>query len=371
MKAILYLRDGTVFQGQGFGAKGEVCGEVVFHTGMTGYQEVLTDPSYNEQIVTMTYPQIGNYGVNIPDSESRSLFLRGFVVKQNCQWPSNWRSGNSLDAYLRKHKVIGIEDIDTRALVRHLRDHGAKDGILSTVDFDTQSLARKLDKYPGLVGRDIAKDVTSKKKYRWTQGVVDVISGKEDLPKKRFKVVAMDFGIKLNILRLLRSSGCDVTVVPASATKADIMKMNPDGLFLSNGPGDPEGVDYAVETVKSLIGWLPIFGICLGHQILALAFGGKTYKLKFGHHGANHPVMNLATKAVEITSQNHGFCVDMKSMRGKNIEVTHVNLNDNTVEGIRHKKIPAFSVQYHPEAAPGPHDSAYLFETFTDMMGRR
>lgn len=367
-KAILYLEDEKQFIGNSFGASGESCGEVVFHTGMSGYQEILTDPSYNEQIVTMTYPQIGNYGINVQDAESRKLFLRGFIVKENCEFPSNWRSSKSLDAYLKKNKVLGLEGIDTRALVRHLRDNGAKNGIISTMDFDPKSLQKKLDAYPGLVGRDIVKDVTVPEKYKWDQGALDMNTGKQVKPKPEYHVVAMDFGIKTNILRMLRSAGCRVTVVPADTSSKEILDMNPDGVFLSNGPGDPQPVSYAVDTIRNLIGWVPIFGICLGHQLLALSFGGKTYKLKFGHHGANHPVKNLKTKQVEITSQNHGFCVDMNSLKGKNIEVTHMNLNDDTVEGIRHKKIPAFSVQYHPEAAPGPHDSAYLFEQFTRMM---
>lgn len=368
MKAVLLLEDGTVFEGNGFGAKTESFGEVVFHTGMSGYQEILTDPSYNEQIVTMTYPEIGNYGVNPDDTESRKLFLKGFIVKELCNYPSSWRSKNSLDNYLKKNNIPGIEGIDTRMLVRHLRDKGAKCGVISTNDFNIESLKNKLLSFPSLVGRDIVKDVTSAKKYKWKSSLKDVITGKEIKSPKRFKVIAMDFGIKTNILRMLVSYGCEVLVVPANTSSKELLAMNPDGLFLSNGPGDPEAVSYAIKTVRNLIGWIPIFGICLGHQILALAFGGKTYKLKFGHHGANHPVKNLKTSAIEITSQNHGFCVDMNSLKNKNIEVTHMNLNDNTVEGIRHKRIPAFSVQYHPEASPGPHDSSYLFNEFTKMM---
>jgi carbamoyl-phosphate synthase small subunit len=368
MKAVMVLEDGKIFEGTGFGARGEGVGEVVFHTGMSGYQEILTDPSYNEQIVTMTYPQIGNYGVSGEDAESRKLFLRGFIVKENCEFPSNWRSEQSLHSYLKQNNIVGLAGIDTRALVRHLRDKGSKCGIISTREYDVKKLKAKLAGYPGLVNRDIVQDVTCKKKYEWQHGVADVCTGKQKKPVKKFKVVAVDFGIKTNILRMLRSSGCGVTVVPADSTAEEILKARPDGVFLSNGPGDPGPVTYAIKTIRDLLGKVPIFGICLGQQLLGLALGGKTYKLKFGHHGANHPVMNLKTKVVEITSQNHGFCVDMKSLKKKDVEVTHMNLNDNTVEGIRCKKLPAFSVQYHPEAAPGPHDSSYLFNDFIEMM---
>ncbi len=365
MKAILLLEDGKFFEGKAFGASGETMGEVVFHTGMTGYQEILTDPSYNEQIVTMTYPQIGNYGVNKEDAESRALFLKGFIVKENCSVPSNWRSQMSLDAYLKKNNVIGLEKIDTRELVRHIRDHGAKGGIISTKDFDKKSLIKKLSKYKGLVGRDIVKGITTKKKYAWTEGIV--YPKREEKIADKYKVITLDFGVKQNILRMLRTANCSVSVVPANTTAESILKQKPDGVFLSNGPGDPEAVSYAIETVKQLLGKVPMFGICLGHQILSLALGCKTYKLKFGHHGANHPVMNLKTKTVEITSQNHGFCVDVKSLP-KDVIATHTNLNDMTNEGIMHKTLPAFSVQYHPEASPGPHDSSYLFKEFTDMI---
>lgn len=368
MKAILLLEDGTVFEGTSFGAEGIKCGEVVFNTSMTGYQEILTDPSYNEQIVTMTYPLIGNYGTNKTDWESRKIFARGFIVKENCDYPSNWRNKDSLGEYLKKNKVVGLQGIDTRKLVKHIREKGAMKGVISSTEKRITKLKEELAKYPGLVGRDIVKDVTARKSYQWDKGVVDVITGEEQLPEKKYKVVAFDFGVKLNILRLLRSHGCDVTVVPAKTTAGEVLKMKPDGIFLSNGPGDPEPVKYAVETVKKLLGKVPIFGICLGHQILSLAIGGSTYKLKFGHRGANHPVQNLATKAVEITSQNHGFCVDLDSLKDKNVELTHVNLNDKTVEGVRCKEVNAFSVQYHPEASPGPHDSSYLFDEFTKLM---
>ena len=368
VKAILLLEDGTVFKGNSFGAEGTSCGEVVFNTSMSGYQEILTDPSYNEQIITMTYPLIGNYGTNEADRESRKVFARGFIVKENCDYPSNWRNKDSLGDYLKKNKVVGLEGIDTRKLVRHIRQKGAMRGVISSTEKRISKLKEILDGYPGLVGRDIVKDVTTPRAYNWDKGVVDPVKGRQCLPEKKYKVVAFDFGVKQNILRLLRSSGCDVTVVPADTAAQEVLKMKPDGIFLSNGPGDPEPVGYAVKTVKVLLGKVPIFGICLGHQILSLALGGKTYKLKFGHRGANHPVQNLANKQVEITSQNHGFCVDVGSLKGIDLRLTHLNLNDKTVEGIRCEKLKAFSVQHHPEASPGPHDSGYLFEEFTKMM---
>ncbi len=368
MKAILLLEDGTVFEGKSFGAKGQKCGEVVFNTSMAGYQEILTDPSYHEQIITMTYPLIGNYGTNKEDVESRKLFVSGFIVKENCDYPSNWRNGQSLSDYLKANNIVGLEGIDTRALVKHIRIQGAMRGIISSDEFNIKILKEKLEKYPGLVGRDIVKNVTSKKPYNWDKGVIDCLENIEIKPDKKFKVVAIDFGIKQNILRLLRSHGCEVHVVPAKTSAKEILGKKPDGIFLSNGPGDPAPVDYAVETIKELLGTVPIFGICLGHQLLALALGAKTYKLKFGHRGANHPVKNLKTGKIEITSQNHGFCVDMNSLDTKDIELTHLNLNDNTNEGIFCKKLKAFSVQYHPEASPGPHDSNYLFDNFIKLM---
>ncbi|MHC5061476.1 MAG: glutamine-hydrolyzing carbamoyl-phosphate synthase small subunit [Planctomycetota bacterium] len=371
MKAILLLEDGTIFRGTSFGAKGQKCGEVVFNTAMTGYQEILTDPSYNEQIITMTYPLIGNYGTNTADVESRRTFVSGFIVKENCDRPSNWRSSNSLTDYLKKNKVVGLEGIDTRKLVKHIRTEGAMRGIISSAELDIGKLKKKLDKYPGLVDRDIVKHVTVKKPYRWSRGVIDPLTGREEKPPLKYKVVAFDFGIKLNILRLLRSHGCDVRVVPANTSAKDVLAQKPDGVFLSNGPGDPDPVDYAVESIRDLLGKVPIFGICLGQQLLALALGAKRFKLKFGHRGANHPVKNLKTGMIEISSQNHGFCIDVDSLKDKDVEVTHMNLNDNTLEGFRCKKIPAFSVQYHPEASPGPHDSNYLFENFTKLMDKR
>lgn len=372
MKAILLLEDGTVFEGRSFGAKGVKCGEVVFNTSMSGYQEILTDPSYHEQIITMTYPLIGNYGTNGEDIESARPFVSGFIVKENCSYPSNWRNQQSLSDYLKVNNVVGLEGIDTRKLVKHIRTAGAMRGVISSTELSVSKLKKKLESYPGLEGRDIVKNVTSEKTYRWNKPVIDVLRDKPAKRTGKFKVVAMDFGIKQNILRLLYSADCDVTVVAADTSAKKILAKKPDGVFLSNGPGDPAPVQYAVETVRHLLGKVPIFGICLGHQILGLALGGTTYKLKFGHRGANHPVKNLDTGIIEISSQNHGFCVDMDSLKGKGVEVTHINLNDNTVEGIRCPKKKAFAVQYHPEASPGPHDSRYLFEEFTNLMsGKR
>lgn len=371
VKAVLLLEDGTVFEGQAFGARGSKCGEVVFNTSMTGYQEILTDPSYHEQIITMTYPLIGNYGTNPEDWESHKVFASGFVVKENCNYPSNWRNSATLDEYLKKNKVVGLEGIDTRQLVRHIRNEGAMRGIISSDETNTKKLAVQLEAYPGLVGRDIVKKVTARKPYSWTEGVIDVLSDEQTVPEAKYKVVAIDYGMKRNILRLLVSNGCEVTAVPAKTSAEEILTLKPDGVFLSNGPGDPAPVTYGVETVKALLGQVPIFGICLGHQILSLALGGRTYKLKFGHRGANHPVKNLKTGKIEITSQNHGFCVDLDSFAGKDVELTHLNLNDNTCEGIRSKKLQAFAVQYHPEASPGPHDSRYLFDDFITLMASK
>ena len=370
MKAILLLEDGTVFKGSSFGAKATKCGEVVFNTAMTGYQEILTDPSYHEQIVTMTYPLIGNYGTNRDDTESRKIFAKGFVVKENCDYPSNWRNNKSLSDYLKAGNIVGLEGIDTRALVKHIRTEGAMKGIISSEEFNISKLKKKLSRYPGLIDRDIVKDVTVKKAYQWDKAVVDVLTSREEKPPVKYKVVAFDYGIKLNILRLLRSHGCDVWVVPAKTSAKEVLSRKPDGVFLSNGPGDPGAVNYAVEEIRKLLGKVPVFGICLGHQLLGLALGGKRFKLKFGHHGANHPVMNLLNGEIEITSQNHGFCVDIDSLKDKDVELTHINLNDQTLEGFRCKNIPAFCVQYHPEASPGPHDSNYLFETFITLMNR-
>ncbi len=368
MKAILALADGRVFHGTALGATGETTGEVVFNTSMTGYQEILTDPSYCGEIVTMTYPQIGNYGINLEDVESRQPFLSGFVVKEACDFPSNWRSTMSLDAYLKENGIVSIQGIDTRALVRHIRDQGAQNGIISSLDLDPESVVAKARKAPPLVGRDLVKEVTCDKPYHWDEGPWKLGEGyvKNDKPS-RFRVVAYDFGIKRNILRNLVAAGCDVTVVPATTPAKDVLAMNPDGVFLSNGPGDPEPIVYAQENIRELLGKVPLFGICLGHQLLALALGGKTFKLKFGHRGGNQPVQRSDDRRVEITAQNHGFAVDADSFSDDAIQ-THTNLNDNTVEGLACRDIPAFSVQYHPEASPGPHDAAYLFERFIAMM---
>jgi carbamoyl-phosphate synthase small subunit len=367
-KAILLLEDGTIFEGTSFGAKGLKCGEVVFNTSMTGYQEITTDPSYYEQIITMTYPLIGNYGTNKLDWESRKIFAAGFIVKENCPYPSNWRNEHTLDDYLKANGVVGLAGIDTRKLVKHIRTQGAMRGVISSTQLQIPELEKKLAQYPGLVGRDIVKDVTSDKPYKWDKPVIDVLKPDNTKPVAKYKVVAYDFGIKQNILRLLVSHGYNVSVVPAFTSAKEVLAKKPDGVFLSNGPGDPAAVTYAIENTRQLLGKVPIFGICLGHQILGLALDGKTFKLKFGHRGANHPVKNLETGQVEITSQNHGFCVDINSLKNKQVELTHVNLNDNTLEGFRCKRLRAFCVQYHPESSPGPHDSRYLFNTFTDLM---
>jgi len=366
--ALLVLRDGRVFRGEALGAVGETSGEVIFNTAMSGYQEILTDPSYHGQIVTMTYPLIGNYGLNEADIESRRPWVSGFVVKEASAYASSWRGRVSLDEYLRTHDIVGIRGIDTRALTRHLRDHGAQEGIISSRQSDVATLRERARQLPGLVGRDLVREVTSEKAFTWDEGVWDPARGYTAPAPVRFKVVAYDAGIKLNILRQLVSAGCEVTVVPATTAGAAVLERRPDGVFLSNGPGDPEGVPYLIEAVRELLGRVPVFGICLGHQIMGLAAGGRTYKLPFGHHGANHPVKDVATGRVEITSQNHGFAVDPASVEGAGWEPTHVNLNDGTCEGLRHREWPAFCVQYHPEASPGPHDANYLFHRFTDLM---
>ncbi len=366
-KAILALADGLVFEGESFGAEGETSGEIVFNTSMTGYQEILTDPSYKGQIVTMTYTQIGNYGVNDEDVESGRPYVEGFIVKEYLDIPSNWRSKQSLHAYLKAHGIVGIQGIDTRALTRHLRDFGAQPGVISTKDFDPAGVVTKAGKLPKMSGLDLAKDVTCKEPYAWSEGDWDIATGYRGKPASRYKVVAYDYGIKRNILRLLTQAGCDVTVVPATMKAEEVLAMNPDGVFLSNGPGDPEPVTYAIENIKKILGRKPVFGICLGQQLLGLALGGKTYKLKFGHHGGNQPIMDLTTRKVEIAAENHGFAVDMETIKDQ-VVMTHVNLNDQTCEGFRHKTLPAYCVQYHPEASPGPHDSRYLFQRFIDMM---
>ena len=354
--AIFILDDGRIFHGNSFGAIGETTGEVCFNTGMTGYQEIITDPSYHRQIVTMTSPHIGNYGVNPDDIESDRIQIAGFVIKEETIIPSNWRSTQSIGSYLYDHEVVSIQNIDTRAITRHIRDEGAMNGIISSLDLDVDSLRRKLEKVPSMVGLDLVKEVTTKTSYKRSKNGTG-----------QYQVAAIDYGIKRNILRLLESYNCNVTVFPAQCTADELLAFNPDGVFLSNGPGDPSAVTYGISMVKNLLGLKPIFGICLGHQILALALGAKTYKLKFGHRGINHPVRNDETGIIEITSQNHGFAVDLDSLP-ENVISTHVNLNDKTLEGIRCNDIPAFSVQYHPESSPGPHDSRYLFQQFIDMM---
>jgi carbamoyl-phosphate synthase small subunit len=387
---------------------GEAVGEVVFNTCMSGYQEILTDPSYKGQIVTMTYPLIGNYGVNPEDVESRRPFVEGFVVKEGSVLPSNWRARKSLEEYLRDYGIVGIQGIDTRALTRHIRDHGAQEGVISAVEGDPQRLVAKAQASPGLIGRDLVKEVCCTSPFSWDRGVWEWPQGYtgpdageppggrgpgagkdatqlnlfgarlESRRGRRHRVLAYDCGIKWNILRQLVSAGCDVTVVPAATPAGEVLRQEPDGIFLSNGPGDPEGVPYLIEAVRSLIGVKPIFGICLGHQIVGLALGGRTYKLKFGHHGGNQPVKDLTTGKVEITAQNHGFAVDMASFPSAtggrllgdpaDVVMTHVNLNDQTCEGLMHRRLPLFTVQYHPEASPGPHDAHYLFRRFVEMM---
>jgi carbamoyl-phosphate synthase small subunit len=366
--AKLALEDGAVFTGRRFGAAGETFGEVVFNTSMTGYQEVLTDPSYNGQIVTMTYPLIGNYGINAEDGESALPQVEGFIVRECTRIPSNFRSHNSLDGYLAENRIIGLEGIDTRALVRRLRVRGAMTGILSTTELDDASLVKKARACPSIVGRDLTKKVMPAKTSSWTAGFNSPFVTQDLHPgTKKYRVVALDFGMKWNILRCLVQIGCEVTVAPGAASAAEILALNPDGIFISNGPGDPEALGDAIQNIRALIGQKPIFGICLGHQLLGLALGAKTFKLKFGHRGANQPVLNQKTGRVEITTQNHGFAVCTDSLPA-DVEPTHVNLNDNTLEGMRHTRLPLFSVQYHPEASAGPHDSTYLFEEFCKMM---
>lgn len=367
---LLALEDGTVFEGTAFGAPVDKAGEVVFNTSLTGYQEIFTDPSYAGQIVVLTNPQIGNYGTNDADNEAEKPYIEGLIVREYSPVASNWRSDADTSDFLARHGIPGVTGIDTRTLVRKLRMGGVMRGAISSITLDRDELIERARSIPRMAGRDLASLVSTAKSYQWRGGVSPVseseIVSAEVAP--RFKVVAYDFGIKRNILRRLAHVGCELTVVPAGTSAEDVMSLKPDGVFLSNGPGDPEPLGYQAAQMRKLMGKTPIFGICLGHQILGLALGGKTFKLKFGHRGGNHPVLNKITNKVEITAQNHGFAVDPDSLNQNDIELTHINLNDNTLEGLRHKNLPLFCVQYHPEAAPGPHDSQYLFDDFVQLM---
>ncbi|HZD50946.1 MAG TPA: glutamine-hydrolyzing carbamoyl-phosphate synthase small subunit [Silvibacterium sp.] len=371
MQAILALEDGRIFRGEGYGAKGECYGEVVFNTSLTGYQEIFTDPSYAGQIVVLTNPQIGNYGTNNSDDEANKPYIEGLVTREFSPISSNWRSQQVADEYLERFQVPVISEIDTRALVRHLRTHGVMRGVISSIETNPDALVEKARSIRKMDGTDLAKVVSTKGRYEWEQDGPDPLRQDSDIkPEDRphLHVVAYDFGIKKNILRMLSKEGARVTVVPAETPAEDVLALNPDGVFLSNGPGDPEPVTYAQENIRKLAGRTPIFGICLGHQLIGLALGGKTYKLKFGHHGGNHPVQQVDSGKVEITCHNHNFAVDPDSLKTTDVDLTHVDLNDNTLEGLRHRTMPLFSVQYHPEASPGPHDSNYLFRDFRKLM---
>ena len=377
MQSILALEDGRIFRGHGYGAPGECRGEVVFNTSLTGYQEIATDPSYAGQIVVLTNPQIGNYGTNQADNESAKPYIEGLIVREFSPISSNWRSERVTDEYMERYSVPVLAEIDTRALVRHLRTHGVMRGVISTTESDTDVLVAKARSIRKMDGTDLARVVSTKSSYTFDAKDSRCQTGdpllayalvQKEEARKSLHVVAYDFGIKLNILRMLAREGCRVTVVPAETSAEDVFDLKPDGVFLSNGPGDPEPVDYAVRAIRKFLGRVPVFGICLGHQLTGIALGGKTYKLKFGHHGGNHPVQNKLTGKVEITAHNHNFAVDPDSINANEVELTHVDLNDQTLEGLRHRTLPLFSVQYHPEAAPGPHDSNYLFRDFRRMM---
>ena len=378
MKALLALEDGRYFECRSFTGQGEATGEVVFNTSMTGYQEVLTDPSYRGQMVTMTYPLVGNYGVNLEDIESNRIQLAAFLIKEYQPRPSNFRATATLADYLKSQEILGIEQLDTRALTRHIRNSGAMRAMVSTADLDPASLVERANRIPTMAGQDLTPNVTTDTAYYWFNGRPEFLQKETPLDRsvwrrrnRKRSVLVFDFGIKYNILRCLESEGFEVVVVPAATGAGTVHAMSPDGIFLSNGPGDPEPVTDAIATIRQLLGFRPMFGICLGHQLLGLALGAKTFKLKFGHRGANQPVKNLLTGRIEITSQNHGFAVDLDSIRGHDVEITHINLNDNTLEGFRHLTYPVFAVQYHPEASPGPHDARYLFDRFKDLMDKQ
>ena len=378
MKALLALEDGRYFDCRSFTGQGEATGEVVFNTSMTGYQEVLTDPSYRGQMVTMTYPLVGNYGVNPEDIESNRIQVAAFLIKEYQPRPSNFRATATLADYLKSQGILGIEQLDTRALTRHIRNSGAMRAMVSTADLDPASLVERANRIPTMAGQDLTPSVTTDTAYYWFNGRPEFLQKETPLDRsvwrrrnRKRSVLVFDFGIKYNILRCLESEGFEVVVVPAATGAGTVNTMSPDGIFLSNGPGDPEPVTDAIATIRQLLGFRPMFGICLGHQLLGLALGAKTFKLKFGHRGANQPVKNLLTGRIEITSQNHGFAVDLDSIRGHDVEITHINLNDNTLEGFRHLTYPVFAVQYHPEASPGPHDARYLFDRFKDLMDKQ